>query len=253
MQGLVQLYNGLSTQIQSTQSNLNILYRRMEVVERALVERFSILDTPSNTPITQPSTPTSDPPNTPTSDPPSNTSTGASVPTRYTEDPYSYRIEPSIITPSGNRRVMSFDASSRDDTTTASSTHTSSFSTNNSRPRDNRNIRFHIRSPTSEESLSSAIFEDIIMAFLRPSASEEAETATSLGISEEDRTRCLTYNEFRNIDMPTTHVCPITMDRFEPTTKIIRLNKCGHLFSEAGLLPWLSIRRHCPVCRALIL
>jgi hypothetical protein len=150
---------------------------------------------------------------------------------------------------------MSFDALPPDNNMNTSSTNTtpSSFSTNTFRQIDDMNVRFNIRSPASDESLSSAIFEDIIMAFLRPSASDEADPSTSVGIPEEDRTKCITYNEFRNIDMPMMTVCPITMDRFEPTTKIIRLNTCGHIFSEIGLLPWLSINKHCPVCRALIL
>ena len=224
MQGLIHLYNSLYTQIQSTQHNLNVLYRRMEIVERALVERLTLSDTPSHTP----------------SNTPSNTLPSVS----YIEDPYYTRSNLSHIPLSRNRHVMSFDASSTDTRP--------SFSTNTDRPRDNVNIRF-IRSPTSEESLSSAIFEDIILAFLSPSASDQPDDTSTSGVPEPDMNTCLSYNEFGNIDMPTTTTCPITMEKFEPTTKIIRLNVCGHIFSEVGILPWLSIRRHCPVCRSRII
>ena len=128
MQGLVQLYNGLSAQIHSTQSNLNLLYRRMDVVERALVERFLLLDPPTTTPR-----------NTPHATP--NTAPNTIHPRRYVDEPYSHIIEPSIITQSGNRHVMSFATSPHDDNTNTSSDIPQTLSTNTSRHIDNMNMK----------------------------------------------------------------------------------------------------------------
>jgi hypothetical protein len=43
--------------------------------------------------------------------------------------------------------------------------------------------------------------------------------------------------------------CPITMENFNSSSRILRINQCGHLFNESGLRRWFRNHVTCPVCR----
>ena len=73
------------------------------------------------------------------------------------------------------------------------------------------------------------------------------------------------YSQFSNIDptdnepsLPsldddaensTAHRCPITFTPFENDTPVLRINACGHIFSEISLTQWLRSHSTCPTCR----
>ncbi|MBP02883.1 MAG: hypothetical protein CMM25_08755, partial [Rhodospirillaceae bacterium] len=44
--------------------------------------------------------------------------------------------------------------------------------------------------------------------------------------------------------------CPITWTQFSPNTEIIRIDRCGHMFTPVGLTQWLERHNTCPTCRA---
>ncbi len=47
----------------------------------------------------------------------------------------------------------------------------------------------------------------------------------------------------------TTHRCPISWTPFENNTPVLKINACGHLFSERSLTEWLRLHSTCPTCR----
>jgi len=55
--------------------------------------------------------------------------------------------------------------------------------------------------------------------------------------------------EFQDIQNPLNITCPITMDLFQPNTKVIKLINCGHIFTDTELRRWLLNKRICPICR----
>jgi len=54
---------------------------------------------------------------------------------------------------------------------------------------------------------------------------------------------------FSDINDPTTTVCPISLENFEPTDQILRINRCQHYFKKNSLIYWFRLSRRCPVCR----
>jgi hypothetical protein len=54
---------------------------------------------------------------------------------------------------------------------------------------------------------------------------------------------------YRDIVEPLNVSCPISLERFEPTTEIIELLHCHHLFHPASLYSWFQTNPRCPVCR----
>lgn len=43
--------------------------------------------------------------------------------------------------------------------------------------------------------------------------------------------------------------CPITLEEFEVGNRLIRLNYCGHTFTESSFTNWFQSNVRCPVCR----
>ena len=54
---------------------------------------------------------------------------------------------------------------------------------------------------------------------------------------------------FSDINDPTTTICPISLENFEPNDPILRINRCQHYFKKNSLLYWFRLSRLCPVCR----
>ena len=52
-----------------------------------------------------------------------------------------------------------------------------------------------------------------------------------------------------NVDQTTYITCPITQDRFEENSDILRIIHCQHCFSRDSLLNWFERSVLCPVCR----
>ena len=51
-------------------------------------------------------------------------------------------------------------------------------------------------------------------------------------------------------DLPTdTTTCPISMQPFNETSEILRINHCGHVFSRPSIMRWFRNHVSCPVCR----
>ena len=48
---------------------------------------------------------------------------------------------------------------------------------------------------------------------------------------------------------PGTTNCPITMERFNSESEILRINHCGHVFTRDSILRWFRNHVSCPVCR----
>tara|TARA_B100001094_G_scaffold48083_1_gene43421 strand:- start:426 stop:1544 length:1119 start_codon:yes stop_codon:yes gene_type:complete len=47
----------------------------------------------------------------------------------------------------------------------------------------------------------------------------------------------------------TAHRCPISWTPFENDTPVLKINACGHIFSERSLTEWLRLHSTCPTCR----
>ena len=43
--------------------------------------------------------------------------------------------------------------------------------------------------------------------------------------------------------------CPISLDAFEPGQQVLKINVCGHVFSENALREWCNRHSSCPLCR----
>ena len=54
---------------------------------------------------------------------------------------------------------------------------------------------------------------------------------------------------FRDIVNPTNDVCPISLERFQPTDHVTQIRWCGHIFRRRDLLSWFNHNVRCPVCR----
>ena len=54
---------------------------------------------------------------------------------------------------------------------------------------------------------------------------------------------------FSDIEDPTSTVCPISLEPFEPTDEVLRINRCGHYFKKSPLVYWFRLSKMCPVCR----
>jgi rubrerythrin len=60
----------------------------------------------------------------------------------------------------------------------------------------------------------------------------------------EDATTLMTYDSSMNETR-----CPISLDAFEPGQSILKINVCGHVFSENALKSWCNRHSSCPLCR----
>ena len=43
--------------------------------------------------------------------------------------------------------------------------------------------------------------------------------------------------------------CPISLTRFDPSSVILRIDHCGHIFKKSSLLEWFNVNTRCPICR----
>jgi hypothetical protein len=108
-------------------------------------------------------------------------------------------------------------------------------------------VRIHPRSSTSQppDEIDPYVLERVLITLLGGAAAPPDVNV----ISAQDRGTYINDMYFRDLTNPPTQTCPITMERFEPSSKILQLKSCGHYFAECGLLPWLSMSAHCPICR----
>ena len=58
--------------------------------------------------------------------------------------------------------------------------------------------------------------------------------------------REIVYNQIQN---PITEVCPISLNRFQPTDVVRQIHYCGHIFGLTDFNTWFSRSCLCPVCR----
>ena len=54
---------------------------------------------------------------------------------------------------------------------------------------------------------------------------------------------------FSDIETPLNTECPIRLEPFEPNSSVVQINRCGHVFYQAGLQHWFDTNTRCPVCR----
>ena len=54
---------------------------------------------------------------------------------------------------------------------------------------------------------------------------------------------------FSDIVTPLNTECPIRLEPFEPNSSVVQINRCGHIFYQAGLQHWFDTNSRCPVCR----
>ena len=54
---------------------------------------------------------------------------------------------------------------------------------------------------------------------------------------------------FSQIERPLNSSCPVTLDRFQPNSRVTQLLSCGHIFTPSGIDSWLQTNVRCPVCR----
>ena len=57
-----------------------------------------------------------------------------------------------------------------------------------------------------------------------------------------------------NYDMSMNETrCPISLEFFEPGQCILKINECGHVFSENALREWFDRHSSCPLCRKSVI
>ena len=59
------------------------------------------------------------------------------------------------------------------------------------------------------------------------------------------------YSELTHEEKEENTMCPITIETFEDTTKVVK-TKCNHIFSKEGLKLWLKSHNNCPMCRSAL-
>lgn len=64
----------------------------------------------------------------------------------------------------------------------------------------------------------------------------------------EDATEDIVFNE-ENIDRINETRCPITLEDFQENQVLVRIRRCGHVFSQEPFRNWFRQSVRCPVCR----
>ena len=59
-------------------------------------------------------------------------------------------------------------------------------------------------------------------------------------------TRTITYSDINN---PLNTQCPIILNNFDPSSEVVQILGCGHIFTSAGITTWFRTNPRCPVCR----
>ena len=77
-------------------------------------------------------------------------------------------------------------------------------------------------------------------------AKEKAEGCLSPMMKKKLRRPTLDVDTFCN-----QPVCPICSDDFKVGSKVLQL-PCGHIFHEDCAIPWLDMKKTCPICRYLL-
>jgi hypothetical protein len=54
---------------------------------------------------------------------------------------------------------------------------------------------------------------------------------------------------FSDVINPINTTCPISLERFEPTTEVMEIIHCRHLFRPSSLQTWFERNSMCPICR----
>lgn len=54
---------------------------------------------------------------------------------------------------------------------------------------------------------------------------------------------------YSDIENPITEVCPISLNRFQPTDIVRQIHHCGHIFGTSDFNAWFLRSSFCPVCR----
>lgn len=62
-------------------------------------------------------------------------------------------------------------------------------------------------------------------------------------------TRATTALRFGDIEHPDYSACPIFHTQFEADTPLLRIDHCGHIFTETALRTWFRNSVRCPLCR----
>jgi hypothetical protein len=128
--------------------------------------------------------------------------------------------------------------------------YTSSLS-NDISPRTNTQPRNPVHNPTNIRNILTETFtprniiESMIFAIMDISTNSIVDEPLTTQEIDNNIQCC----EFQDIQNPLNITCPITMDLFQPNTKVIKLINCGHLFTDTELRRWLINKRICPICR----
>jgi len=64
----------------------------------------------------------------------------------------------------------------------------------------------------------------------------------------EDATEDIVFNE-ENYDLINETRCPITLEDFQENQTLVRIRRCGHVFSQDSFQNWFRQSVRCPVCR----
>ena len=59
----------------------------------------------------------------------------------------------------------------------------------------------------------------------------------------------VTYTSFSAIRDPMNSQCPISLERFSPTTEVGIIRECRHIFNHDSISRWFDANVRCPVCR----
>lgn len=215
---LWQVYEDLRTQIHQTQEILNRLYLRADSIEQLLLTQYTRPNISPSRPIIR-------------------TRNGVR---NHTDIP-----SPSI-TPTTN---LSSSAGTQEPETDGFS-NLSSSTINISIPRAGNNTS----NSSNIEVLhtGSNMLENIVTTILESYMAELENSQSEQGLAPDDITNNIITSEYKDILNPINTTCPVTMEPFDPSTQVMRIISCGHIFSEAGITPWLNMRQHCPVCRSAI-
>ena len=54
---------------------------------------------------------------------------------------------------------------------------------------------------------------------------------------------------FSSITNPLNTFCPIEYEYFTPTTEVVQILGCNHIFTQSGITSWFMRDNRCPVCR----
>jgi hypothetical protein len=101
--------------------------------------------------------------------------------------------------------------------------------------------------PLTRDSISSLITNTLLGSNMFWDSVPVAPTTRQIAIATSDIT--LAELQESSDDNEEEHRCPITMERFNENSDIIRINACGHCFTKGALLRWFRNHVNCPVCR----